>query len=74
MAMKRSEVNKVKKQNNWRQGRENAHCDICISVSSYTYPAGFGTRTQKTCTALNINTEGIKVCDLFGQEVTDGKT
>jgi hypothetical protein len=64
-SMKRSEVNKVKKQNNWRQGREEAHCDICTSISSYKYSAGFGTRIQKKCSALGINTEGIKVCDKF---------
>ena len=62
---KRSEINKIKRQHNWRQGRSESHCDICMSMSSYRYHAGFGTRLQKVCDRLKINTEGIKTCNLF---------
>lgn len=65
--MKRSEVNKIKKENNWRQGRSESHCGICASIDEDTYDAGFGTRTQKTCMRLKINTSIINVCDLFGK-------
>ncbi len=58
-------VYKKRKRVNWRQGREEKHCDICVSMFSYDYPAGFGTRIQKTCKALDMNTTGINVCDLF---------
>jgi hypothetical protein len=63
--MKRSKINKIKKQNNWRQGRPDAHCDICVSIDSYQYNGGFGTRLQKTCKTLKINTDGVTVCDQF---------
>jgi hypothetical protein len=63
--MKRSEINKTKKQNNWRQGRDESHCGICISMFSETYDAGFGTRTQGKCKRLEINTSIINTCDLF---------
>ena len=65
MKLKRSEVNKIKKRVNWRQGKPSAHCDICSFIDSYRYKAGFGTRLQKACKKLKINTEGITVCDVF---------
>ncbi len=63
--MIKESVHKKRKRVNWRQGNPSRHCDICKSMSSYRYKAGFGARIQKVCNTLNMNTEGIKVCDLF---------